>query len=149
MKNSEHPSLSLSLTVKNAADALDFYTRAFGAEELFRMPMPDGSVAHAEFMIGSTRLYISGESPEWHAHAMPAEGTAPCLFALAVENSDAAFKKAVDAGGQPLREPEDHFWGLRSGMIRDPFGYRWSLGHVTEEVSPEEMIKRAKELFGG
>ena len=147
--NDNQPTVSLSLTVKRAGDALDFYAKAFGAEELFRMPTPDGGVAHAEFMIGNSRLYISDEAPEWHAEAMPEGTKASCLFAIAVENCDDAFKKAVDAGGKALREPEDQFWGIREGMIQDPYGYRWSLGQLVEEVSPEEVARRAKEIFGG
>lgn len=143
------PSVSLSLTVKRASDALDFYTKAFGANELFRMPTPDGGVAHAEFMIGNSRIYISDESPEWHAEAMPEGTKASCLFAIGVESCDDAFKQAVDAGGKVLMEPEDQFWGMRSGMIQDPFGYRWTLAQFLEEVSPEEMARRAKELYGG
>ena len=147
MKENES-TVSISLTVKSASDALDYYTRAFGAKELYRMPTPDGGVAHAEFMIGNTRVYISDESPEWHASAM-SEGTrASCLFAIKTESCNNSHKQAVEAGGESLMEPEDQFWGIRSGMIQDPFGYRWSFGEFLEEVSPEEMARRAKELFG-
>jgi len=148
MSNTE-PTVSFSLTVKNGNDALDFYTRAFGAKELYRMPTPDGGVAHAEFMIGSTKIYLSDESPCWHAEAMPEGTRASCLFDITTDSCDDAFKRAVEAGGKPLNEPEDQFWGCRSAMIQDPFGYRWSFGQFIEEVSPEEMARRAKELFGG
>jgi len=143
------PTVSLSLTVKNGNDALDFYTRAFGAEELYRMSMPDGGVAHAEFMIGNTKIYLSEDSPEWHAEAMPEGTKASCLFSIATDSCDDAFQRAVEAGGKPLSEPEDQLWGCRSAMIQDAFGYRWSFGQFIEEVSPEEMARRAKELFGG
>jgi PhnB protein len=82
MEKKEAPTVSLSLTVKDAAKALDFYAEAFGAVEIFRMPIPDGGVAHAEFMIGNTRIYISDESEAWHAFAMPEGTTAACLFRL-------------------------------------------------------------------
>ncbi len=142
------PTVALSITVKSANDALNFYTRAFGAEELYRMPTPEGGVAHAEFMIGNTRLYISDEDQEWHAYAMPEGASASCLFAIATDDCDAAFAKAAEAGAEVLSEPTDHFWGMRSAMVRDPYGYRWSLGQVTEELSPEEVAKRAQEIYG-
>ncbi len=143
------PTIAVSLTVKDGATALDFYARAFDARELYRMAAPDGSVAHSEFMIGNTLLYLSGESPDWKAFAMPEGATASCLFGITTDDCDAAFKQAVEAGGEPVADPQDYFWGMRTGVIRDPFGYRWSLRQLIEEVSPEEMAKRAKEFFGG
>lgn len=143
----DRPSVSFSLTVKDSSAALDFYSRAFGAVELVRMPMDDGGIAHAEFKIGDTQICMSDESAEWHAEAMPEGAKASCLFTISVEDCDAAFKKAVAAGGEVLNEPETHFWGMRSGMIRDPFGYRWSMGQVIEELSNDEVMKRAQELF--
>ena len=143
------PTVSISLTCKRAADALDFYTKAFGAKELFRMGGPDGSVAHAEFMLGNSHLYISDESPEWHAYGMPENGSASCLFSIATDDCDASFARAVEAGGIPLNEPADQFWGKRSAMVRDPFGYRWSFSQHIEDVSPEEVMKRAQAFMGG
>jgi len=147
-ESNQAPSVSFSLTVKSAADALAFYTAAFNAVELFRMPSPDGGTFHAEFMLGNSRIYISDEAPDWHATALPEGTKAPCLFAIAVDDPDAAFKQAVEAGATALNEPTTHFWGSRSGMVLDPFGYRWSLTKQVEEVSPEEMGRRAKELYG-
>jgi len=148
MKDNE-PTVAISLTVKSASDALAFYSKAFGAKELYRMPTPGGGVAHAEFMIGNTKVYISDESPEWHAEAMPDGMKASCLFSIQTDDCDASFKQAVATGGKALNEPEDQFWGMRAAMVEDPFGYRWSFGQLIEEVSPEEMARRAKELFGG
>ena len=142
------PTVSLSLTVKNASEALAFYTKAFGAKELYRMPTPDGGVGHAEFMIGNTRIYISDESPEWHAEAMPEGTKASCLFSIETDNCDDSFRQAVEAGGEALQQPADQFWGQRSAMIKDPFGYRWCFGQLIEDVSPEELARRTKELFG-
>jgi len=148
--NENEPSISLSLTVKNSADALDFYTRAFGAKELFRMPLPgDAGIAHAEFMIGNTRIFMSDESEDWHAFAMPEGTKASCLFSIATPDCNASHKQAVDAGATALTEPEDQFWGARSSVLLDPFGYRWSVCQMIEEVSPEELKRRATELFGG
>lgn len=139
------PTVALSLTVKDSAAALDFYTRAFNATELYRMDSPDGGIAHAEFMLGNTHMYMSDASAEWHAEPMAEGVKASCLFAITTEDCDASFKQAVDAGGEVLNEPETQFYGIRSALIKDPFGYRWSFSELVEEVSPEEMEKRAKE----
>jgi PhnB protein len=147
VENNSWPSVSLSLTVKNTDSALTFYSEAFGAKELFRMPSPDGGVAHAEFAIGNTHIYISDEAPDWHAYAMPEGATASCLFSIVTDNCDDAHQKAVDAGGTSLSAPADYFWGTRSAIVRDPFGYRWSLTQVIEEVSPEELERRAEAFF--
>ncbi|MFT6238002.1 MAG: PhnB protein [Akkermansiaceae bacterium] len=145
MKKNE-PTLTLSLTVNDGNAALEFYTQAFGAKELYRMPMPDGSVAHAEMMIGNTKVYLSEGCPEWHCAPMPEGVQASCLFGLNIESCDDSFAQAVSAGGVPLTEPADQPWGSRSAMIRDPYGYRWSLSQFIEEVSPEEMCRRMKAL---
>lgn len=147
MEPNTEPTVSFSLTVKDANKALAFYTEAFGAKELFRMPTPDGGVAHAEFMIGNTHIYISDESEEWHAFAMPDGTMASCLFSVMTDDCDAAYKGATGAGAESLSEPENQFWGSRSAIVKDPFGYRWSLNQQIEEVSPEELTKRAEALF--
>lgn len=149
MDCSQLPTVGLSLTVKNGSEALDFYTRALGAQELYRMPTPGGGVAHAEFTIGNSRLYLSDESPEWHATAMPEGARASCLFSIMTEDCDAAFQKAVEAGATALNEPQDQFWGMRTGMILDPFGYRWSFAQIVEQLTEAEIAERAKKLFGG
>lgn len=148
MKENE-PTLALSLTVNDGNAALEFYARALGAKELYRMPMPDGSVAHAEMMIGNTKVYLSEGCPEWHCAPMPEDGQASCLFGLNIESCDESYAKAVEAGGVPLMEPADQPWGSRSGMIKDPYGYRWSFSQFIEEVSPEEMCRRMKALSEG
>jgi len=142
------PTVAVSLTVKNASEALNFYTHAFGAEELFRMPTPNGGIGHAEFMLGNTRIFISDESPEWHAFAMAEGSTASSLLAIATDNCDQSYEQAVAAGGEGLSSPENQFWGVRTAIIKDPFGYRWSFRELVEEVSPEEMMSRAQKLFG-
>lgn len=141
--------VSISLTVKNTADALDFYSRAFGAVETLRMPDPAGGVAHAEFDIGNSHLYISDESEEWFARAMPGGQMASCLFSITVEDCDLAHQKAIDAGASSLKPPQDQFWGMRTCVVLDPFGYRWSLGQITEPMSNQDIQQRARELFGG
>jgi len=141
------PTVAISLTVKDSAAALDFYTRALGAKELYRMSDPNGGIAHAEFMIGNTHMYMSDASDEWHAYPM-AEGTqASCLFSIQTESCDKAYETAVTAGGESLNQPETQFWGMRTAMILDPFGYRWSFSELVEELSAEEMERRAQEAF--
>ena len=147
MEQTIEPTVSLSLTVKDAARALSFYSEALGAEELFRMPSPEGGVAHAEFMIGNTRIYISDEAVEWHAFAMPESAMASCLFSIMTEDCDTAYNRAIKAGAESLSEPENNFWGSRSALVKDPFGYRWSLNQKIEDVSPEELERRAQAFF--
>ena len=147
MQPAIEPTVSFSLTVKNASSAIDFYSDAFGAVELFRMPTPAGGVAHAEFMIGNTRIYISDESAEWHAFAMPDGTMASCLFSIATEDCDRSYHQAIKAGAESLSKPQNQFWGTKSALVKDPFGYRWSLNQKIEEVSPEELARRAREYF--
>jgi len=139
---SAHPSVALSLTVKDAAIALDFYAKAFGAVENFRLPAPDGSVGHAEFSIGTSSIFISGEYPDWQAAANPEGHAASCLFCIMVDECDAAHQKALAAGAELVSAPEDYPWGMRSSVVLDPFGYRWSLGQVTEELTPQQVAER-------
>ena len=140
--------ISISLTVKNTADAISFYEKAFDAKELYRIPLPDGGIAHAEFMIKDTRVFISDQSEDWSAKAIEEGEVAPCLFVLLTENCDQSFQKAISAGAEKVLEPADYFFGVRVGAVKDPFGYRWSFRQVLEEVSNEEIQRRAKELFG-
>ena len=147
MEQTVEPTVSFSLTVKDASRALSFYSEALGAEELMRMPSPEGDVAHAEFMIGNSRIYISGEAAEWHAFAMPEGAMAACLFSIVTEDCDTAYDRAIKAGAKSLSEPKDQFWGARSAIIKDPFGYRWSFIQKIEDVSPEELEGRAQTYF--
>lgn len=141
------PTVAFSLTVKDSSRALEFYSRALGAEEVFRMPTPEGGIAHCEFMIGNTRIYMSDESPEYHAYAMPEGATASCLFSIMTDDCDSSYRSAIEAGAESLSEPMDQFWGSRTALIKDPFGYRWSFNQKTEDVSPEEIERRAREFF--
>ena len=148
MANTTEPTVFLSLTVKDASTALEFYSRALDAKEVFRMQAPDGGIGHAEFTIGNTNIYISDEAPGWHAYAMAEGATASCLFAIATDDCDQSYERALKEGTDPLNPPEDQFWGIRSAMVKDPFGYRWSFGQRIEEVGPEEIAKRAQAFFG-
>ncbi len=140
-------SVTPSLTVRDAAAALDFYTLALGAEVLFSMPEPSGKVMHAEFTIGDSRMMISDEYPDYGAYA-PEVGKGG-LFMIYVPDVDDAFAKAVAAGATPLQEPTDMFWGDRSGKISDPYGYRWTLASHVRDVSQEEMDVAAKAWADG
>ena len=149
MSKENEPTVVVSLTVKDAAEALEFYSAAFGSKEIFRMPMPDGTVAHAEFKIGNFSLSISGEYPEWNAFGFEESDTAACLFGINVENSDEAFEKAIEAGATCIEKPTDQPWGYRTAIVRDPFGYRWNLRQMQEDLSPRELMQRMQELMGG
>jgi PhnB protein len=140
-------SVTPSLTVRDAAAALDFYTRALGAEVLFSMPEPSGKVMHAEFTLGDSRMMISDEYPDYGAYA-PEVGKGG-LFMIYVPDVDAAFAKAVAAGATPLQDPTNMFWGDRSGKISDPYGYRWTLASHVRDVSQEEMDVAAKAWADG
>lgn len=144
----ETATVIVSLTVKDAAVALEFYANAFGAEELFRMAMPDGTVRHSEIRIGDTTLCVSGGSEEWKASPLPEGTLAPCLFGIHVEDVDEASVRAVDAGIHVIEEPTTQFWGMRTAIVADPFGYRWNLRKLVEEVTPEEVMRRAMEFTG-
>ena len=143
------PSIVLSLTVSDVAAALDFYAKAFGAEELMRMAMPDGTVVQAEMKIGNSVFYVSVGSDEWKAASLEAGAMAPCLFIITVEDVDSAFENAIAVGGTKIEGPKDQFWGMRTSILADAFGYRWNLRKITEELSSEEIMKRAAELMGG
>jgi PhnB protein len=126
------------LSLKDAHKAIDFYRKAFGAEERFRMPMPDGKVAHAEIMIGDSILMVS--------EAMQEPVTSASLY-LYVPDADAVFARAVSAGAHADMPLADMFWGDRYGRVTDPFGVRWQIATHKEDVSPEEMTKRASQAF--
>jgi len=140
-------SVTASLTARDAEAALDFYTRAFGAEVLFKMPEPSGKIMHAEFKIGDTRLMISDEYPDYGAIA-PEIGKGGA-FMIYVPDVDASFARAVEAGATPTMEPVDQFYGDRTGKVNDPFGYRWSIASHVRDVSVEEMDAAAKEWAEG
>lgn len=134
------------LTVRDAAQAIDFYKRVFGATEIMRMPGPDGkSLVHAELRIGDSVVMLSDEMPGMSTCHAPTSlgGTTVALF-LYVPNVDATFKRAVGAGCKVLRPLADMFWGDRYGQVEDPFGNQWALATHKEDVTPKEMKRRAQ-----
>jgi len=137
------------LTIKGAANAIDFYKKAFAAEELFRMPMPDGkSIAHAELKFGDSRLMLGDEFPQPGAAVAPttAKHTTATVH-MYVSDVDASFKRAVDAGATGMMPPTDMFWGDRFAKVADPFGHHWSIATHVKDLSPNEMAAAAKEAF--
>jgi PhnB protein len=132
------------LIVKGASAALDFYTRAFGAQVLFRMDQPDGRVGHAEFQIGDSRIMMADEFPEMGAKAPSTLGGSPVSLLIYTEDVDALFARAVAAGAKVTRPLENKFYGDRMGSLDDPFGHQWHLGTHVEDVDPAELERRAK-----
>jgi PhnB protein len=133
------------LYIRGAGEAIEFYKKALGAKELFRIPSPDGkTIGHAEIQIGDSIIMMADEMP---AHGIKGPQTlngTSASFLLYVKDVDAAFKQAVDAGGKVTRPLENKFYGDRMGTLVDPYGHEWSLGTHIEDVSPEEMSKRVK-----
>ena len=130
------------LTVEDAKQAVEFYGAAFGATEKFRLVEPSGRVGHAELDFGCTTLMISEEFPEYGLRGPKAVGGISHSIHLHVDDADAAVQRAVDAGATLQMAPQDQFYGERSGVVIDPFGHRWNIGHQIEEVSTEEMQRR-------
>jgi PhnB protein len=129
---------------------IDFYVAAFGAKELFRLDMPDGKIGHAEILIADrARVLLADEFPEWNCLSPATVGGTGSSIMIYVEDVDALAKQAEAAGAKILMPPEDQFYGDRSCKIEDPSGHAWMFATHIEEVSPEEMQKRAQQMFGG
>ncbi len=137
-----------SLTVKGAAQAIEYYKNALGATELVRMPSPDGKIMHAELKIGDSIIFLADEFPERGMSRAPQTlgGTTGTLN-LYVEDVDSLYKKAIDAGGKVNMPVDDMFWGDRYGTFTDPFGHQWGIATHKEDVSPADMEKRGREFF--
>ncbi len=135
-------SVSPYLVCKDAAKAIDYYTKVFGAEETVRMPGPNGNVMHAEVKIGDSIVMLSDENKE-RGHFSPETigGTAVSVM-LYIDDVDGVFKRAVAAGAKVEMPPADMFWGDRMGNLVDPFGHKWAIATHTEDVTPDEMEKR-------
>ena len=136
------------LICKNAEAAIDFYKRAFGAEELFRIGSP-GMVGHAELKIGKAIIMMADEFPDMGAVSPETVGGTPVQLLIYVEDVDAFTAKAAAEGLTVLRPAADQFYGDRSGQFKDPFGHIWAFATHIEDVSPEEMNNRAAAMHGG
>ena len=135
------------LIVKGAAEAIEFYKTAFGATELMRFEGPGGTIAHAEIKIGNSPVMLGEECPAWGAVAPQAGGTTPVGIMIYVENADAMFAEAVEAGATVKKPLQDQFYGDRSGSVIDPFGHRWTISTHIEDVPPEAMGQRHDEFM--
>jgi PhnB protein len=137
------------LCVKNGSDVIDFYRRAFGAIEKYRIADPSGKIGHAEIRIGDAVLLLADEYPEMGALSPQSIGGSPLAIQLYVEDVDAVAERAIAAGAKELRPVEDQFYGERAGQLEDPFGHKWRLSTRKENVSVDEIQLRAAKLFGG
>ena len=137
-----YPRVSPYLCIKGAAEAIDFYKKAFGATERMRMDGPDGTVGHAELQIGDGLVMLADEYEEI-GHVGPKDGNASVSICVYLENVDDVFAKAVKKGAKEIQPVEDKFYGDRAGTFEDPWGHHWNVMMHVEDVSPEEMEKRA------
>ena len=132
------------LIVKGAANALDFYKKAFGATEIMRIPAPGGKVGHAEIKIGNAIIMLADEFPEMNHRSPQSLGGTPVSILVYVQDVDAFVKRAVAAGAKVVMPVETKFYGDRSGSLEDPFGHQWHFATHVEDVPPDEMAKRAE-----
>lgn len=139
-------SITPYLIVHDAAAAIDFYTRAFGAEEVLRMNTPQGKVSHAEVRIGDSHVMLADEHPEMGARSPKTIGGTACSFLFYCEDVDAQFQQALAAGATEKRPVQDQFYGDRSGIVEDPFGHSWSISTHQEDLTPEEIEARIAKM---
>lgn len=130
------------LRAKSAEQAIAFYIAAFDATEKFRLVEPSGRIGHAELLLGESTILISDEFPEYDCLAPDPDAKSPMLLHIHVDDTDTVIAAAVNAGARVTRPAQNQFHGERSGLIRDPFGYDWLIGHTIEEVEPNEMQQR-------
>ena len=141
-------SLTPMFMFKDARKAIDFYKSAFGAQERYTMPGPDGKgVMHAEVLVGDSIIMMGDENPHESCKSAETIGGSPISFYLYVDNVDAAFRRAVEAGAKVQMEVQEMFWGDRCGSVQDPFGYNWMIGTHTRDLTSEEIQEGAKAAF--
>jgi PhnB protein len=137
------------LIIKGAAGAIEFYEKAFGAKELFRFPAPDGKIGHAEIKIGDSQIMLADEYPDMGYNSPKALGGSPVSLMIYVEDVDTVFNQALAAGASVKEALSDKFYGDRTGTLVDPFGHIWHISTHKEDVSLEEMERRAKAASAG
>ena len=143
-----YDSVTPMFVVKDARKAIEFYRRAFGAQERFTMPGPDGKgVMHAELQIGNSIIMMGEECPEYPSKSAETMGGSPVSFYLYLENVDEAFRIALEAGAEAREPVQDMFWGDRAGTVQDPFGYTWMLATHINDLTPEEIQQGAEAEF--
>jgi PhnB protein len=143
-----YPQVTPYLCVEGAGAAIEFYGRVLGTTERMRMETPEGTVSHAELQLGGSLIMLADEFPELGVRSPKAFGGSPVTMSVYVEDVDGVFERALQAGAKVLRPLEDQFYGDRAGQFEDPFGHRWSVATHVEDVSPEEMARRAAEAAG-
>jgi PhnB protein len=136
------------LIIDGAASALEFYKRVFGAKELMRLASPNGTIGHAEIRIGDSLIMLADEHPQMGYRGPKTLGGTPVSIHLYVDDVDFVVARAIDAGAKALREVQDQFYGDRSGTLVDPFGHVWTISTHKEDLSEEEIRKRAAALHG-
>jgi PhnB protein len=139
-------SVTPHLVCAGAAQAIEFYKKAFGATEEARLPGPDGKLMHAMIRIGDSAIMLADEMPEWGSLGPKALKGSPVTIHLYVDDADAFAKRAAAAGAKITMPVADQFWGDRYGKLEDPFGHHWSVGTHVRDVSPEEMQRAMKEM---
>lgn len=136
------------LVVRNAAQAIEFYKNAFGAQERSRFEMPGGTIGHAELKIGDSVIFLADEMPgPAGAQSPQTAGTSTCTLNIYVEDTDKLFEQAINAGGKSVMPPADMFWGDRYATLTDPFGHVWSIATHKEDLTSAEIGQRAQEFF--
>lgn len=140
-----YPTVSAYLACADAARAIDFYRKSFGAKELMRMPAPGGKIGHAEVRIGDSRVMLADEHPDMDFLGPLKRGGSAVHLHVYVPNVDKVVERAVAAGAKVLQPVQDKFYGDRSGSVQDPFGHVWHIATHVEDVPPRELRKRAKE----
>jgi PhnB protein len=139
-----YQTLTPYLVIKGAAEAIEFYKKALGAEEILRMGGPDGKVMHAELQIGTSRFMLADEFPEMGHKSPVTLGGSPVGMMVYVDDVDTLSKRATTAGMKVERPVKNEFYGDRTGSFVDPYGHKWTISTHVEDVSPEEMAKRMK-----
>ncbi len=143
-------SVTPTLTIRGASDAIEFYKKAFNAKEVYRFPGPDGkSIIHAEIRIGDSAIMLCDEMPEMGCLSPKSTGGPSGAIYLYVDDADSVFTKAVSVGAQSIMPLMDGFWGDRIGMLVDPFGHRWTVATRKKEMSLEEIQKAGAEFMKG
>ena len=130
------------LVVRGAAKAIDFYTKAFGAQELYRFDGPNGRIAHADLLLGTSHIMLADESDDSRASSPQTLSGTPVSIFLYVEDVDGLVKKAIRAGARETQPVQDMFWGDRYGRVVDPFGHEWQIATHKEDLTPEQMKER-------
>jgi PhnB protein len=147
---SHYPTITPHLAITDVAAALDFYATAFGARERLRLTMPDGTIAHAETVIGDGGLVTLGAAiPDYQLSAPDPDGFVQVAITLFCDDVDALYERALTAGAKTVSEPADQFHGDRTASVRDPFGHKWIFGQHLRDVSPAEQQAALDAMMGG